>query len=129
MSGHGFPHNFSSDRGMAEQHEIYMNQSRAHESHHSSHIKPDFGHPGLGGLPNQFPRMGGPGQDPYSFANSDDEMCSPNRGSAPFTAMGFSNMPMPLIAPKPKKPRKPRKPRSPKPDGILSMQMKEDSRR
>jgi len=97
-----------------------------HQDEDFAHIKPEFGHPGLGGLPNQFPRMGG--QDPYSFANSDDEMCSPNRGSGPFPAMGFSNMPMPLIAPKPKKPRKPRKPRSPKPDGILSMQMKEDSR-
>lgn len=97
------------------------------ESHHPSH-----GLPGLGALQQHFSRTAAAaaGQpDPYNFPNSDDEMVSPGRGSNPLQ-MGFSGMPMPLIAPKAQKPRKPRKPKSPKPEavGLLSMQMKEDSR-
>ena len=124
---HGFAaHNNSFT---AEQHEMYMAAAgrAALESHHSSH-----GLPGLGALQQHFSRTAAAaaGQpDPYNFPNSDDEMVSPGRGSNPLQ-MGFSGMPMPLIAPKAQKPRKPRKPKSPKPDavGLLSMQMKEDSR-
>ena len=119
----------------AEQHEMYIGRGVGppppHDSLHSSH---HLTHPaGLSHLGlNQFGRMGGHphshGQDPYNFPNSDEELCSPGRTSGPLT-MGFSGMPMPLIAPKAQKPRKPRKPRSPKQEEILSMQMKEDSRR
>ena len=135
MSGHGFPPYSGPEPGrppaMPEQHEIYMNQSRAHESasHHSSHIKPEFGqHPGLGGHHPMFPRLPGHHADPYSFGNSDDELCSPGPRPAPAFPLGFSGMPMPLLAPKVKKPRKPRKPRSPKPPE-LSSQASQDSRR
>ena len=131
-SPHGFPPNFGASEGsgghrppsMAE-HEMYPHQSRAHDSHHSSHL----GHPALG----QFPGRQGP--DPYSFSGaSDEDGCSPNRGGGPpFNPMGFHGMPMPLIAPKAKKPRKPRKPKSPRPlpdPTVLAMQMqREDSRR
>ena len=130
MPGHGFPPSFGGGEAghrsaaMAEQHDMYPHQPRAHESHHSSHL----GHPGLG----QFPGRQG---DPYSFGGaSDDDGCSPNRmPGPPFNPMGFHGMPMPLIAPKPKKPRKPRKPKSPRPlpePAMVSMQMhREDSRR
>ena len=116
----------------AEQHEMYIGRAPPppppHDSHHSSHLA----HPGLSHLGlQQFGRMAAlPHGDPYNFPNSDEELCSPGRpgGQAPLN-MGFSGIPMPLIAPKAQKPRKPRKPRSPKQEGLLSMQMKEDSRR
>ena len=123
----GFPHNFSSDT-RSEQHEMYGGGVRSQlEPHHSSHLSQ------LGHLASPFSRMTGapPGQDPYNFPNSDDEMCSPTRGSN-HLSMGFAGMPgMPLLAaPKAQKPRKPRKPRSPKPENnSLPMQIKEDSRR
>ena len=113
----GFPHT------VHEQHEMYMAAAgRALDPHHPGH-----GLAGLGALSSHFSRPS-PGQDPYNFPNSDDEHCSPTRGSNPLQ-MGFSGMPMPLIAPKAQKPRKPRKPKSPKPDpSLMSMPIKEDSR-
>ena len=129
--GQGFPPHFPGEmRGLPDHpHNMYMNQNRAHqqhESHHSSHIKSEFGHP-LAGMPNhQHPR--GISQDPYSF--SDEDMCSPPNGRPPpFGNMGYSNIPMPLIAPKPKKPRKPRKPKEPKPDEASLMQLKSEPKR
>ena len=119
--GPGFP-----PPGGPDGHEMYMAAAAGRAAHldsHSSHLP----HPGLAHL-GHFSRMAGAAADPYSFPTSDEEMCSPTRGANPLS-MGFSGMPMPLIAPKAQKPRKPRKPKSPKPDGILSMQMKEDSRR
>ena len=121
--GPGFP---PPGPGGPDGHEMYMAAAAGRAAHldsHSSHLP----HPGLAHL-GHFSRMAGAAADPYSFPTSDDEMCSPTRGANPLS-MGFSGMPMPLIAPKAQKPRKPRKPKSPKPDGILSMQMKEDSRR
>ena len=109
--GPGFP-------GAEAGHDMYRQHLDPHHSSHLAHLPPHLGH---------FPRP-----DPYSFPTSDEELVSPpGRGPNPLT-MGFSGMPMPLIAPKAQKPRKPRKPRSPKQpqDGtILSMQIKEDSRR
>ena len=113
---------------MMGSHDMYMNQSRMHDPHSPS-LKPEFGHhPGL--LSGLGTHHSSPRQDPYSYSNSDEDGCSPNRTAAPFS-MGFSSMPMPLIAPKAKKPRKPRKPRSPKTDPLLAMQQlkEEDSRR
>ena len=125
----GQPGPFMPPGWAAEQHEMYIGRSQPppppHDSHHSSHLS----HPGLGHLGlNQFGRLPH-GQDPYNFPNSDEELCSPGRPGPPPLNMGFSGIPMPLIAPKAQKPRKPRKPRSPKQEGLLSMQMKEDSRR
>ena len=124
---YGFPPGFgeggAGHRAMAEQHDMYPHQPRAHEPHHSSHL----GHPALG----QFP---GGRSDPYTFSGaSDDDPTSPNRGPGPpFNPMGFHGMPMPLIAPKPKKPRKPRKPKSPRPLAEplpVPVHLREDSRR
>ena len=123
--GPGFP---PPGPGGPDGHEMYMAAAAGRAAHldsHSSHLP----HPGLAHLQaSHFSRMAGGAADPYSFPTSDEEMCPPSRGANPLS-MGFSGMPMPLIAPKAQKPRKPRKPKSPKPDGILSMQMKEDSRR
>ena len=111
--GPGFP-----GPGAEAGHDMYRQHLDPHHSSHLAHLPPHLGH---------FPRP-----DPYSFPTSDEELVSPpGRGPNPLS-MGFSGMPMPLIAPKAQKPRKPRKPRSPKQpqDGtILSMQIKEDSRR